>query len=369
MGASAADTATAVPGDDVEFVAVGSKEEGMGKVEGAGGGGGATTKVAVAARVRLPYVRHLRPLHSLDNVFSEEKAGEFVEKVRRAVDVATLGEHAAFVPSLPPPPPPPPAGKEQLQEEGVAAVTKHKQRQEKQEKQLQQQQQQQQQQERQEQQQREQQERHEQLFFVAEPKIDGLTCALLYENGRLVRAATRGDGLRGEDVTQNALALGASVLPHHLLPVPPPTVAAATSSAAAAAAEGVMAAGRVGGVVGVEGGGSAGVPPRLEVRGEVYMPDEAFERLNKERVEEGLPAFASARNAAAGSLRQLDADVSRRRGLRFFAYGAAVAAAGEGGVESEEARGGGGAGGLGASADALATVFGTQVIFRPFKSM
>lgn len=76
------------------------------------------------------------------------------------------------------------------------------------------------------------------------------------------------------------------------------------------------------------------------------MPEEAFHKLNKEREAEGLPPFASARNAAAGSLRQLDADVSRERGIRFFAYGAAIASDGGG-------KGGGG--------DSLAEIFGTQV--------
>ncbi|CAN0410760.1 unnamed protein product, partial [Laminaria digitata] len=317
--------------------------EGGGEVEG-GGEGGVASKLP--ARVRLPFVRHLRPLHSLDNVFSEEKAEEFVDKVRRAVDVATLGEQggAGFVPS---PPTPPQLQQAQQQEQHLQ-----------QQKQLQQRQQEQQQQQQQE------------LFFVAEPKIDGLTCALLYEHGRLVRAATRGDGQKGEDVTQNALALGSSFLPHHLSPPPRPTAAAAALSSAAAAAAATQGVGMVeaaGGTV-KAGGGVVEVPARLEVRGEVYMPDEAFERLNAEREAEGLPAFASARNAAAGSLRQLDADVSRRRGLRFFAYGAAVAGvaegAGEGGVEA-------GAGGLGGSADSLATVFGTQasLIFHSKESL
>lgn len=175
-------------------------------------------------------------------------------------------------------------------------------------------------------------------LFVAEPKIDGLTCALLYENGRLVRAATRGDGTRGEDVTQNALALGETVVPH-LLRHPGAETPAEASPLPSAAVVAVAAA-------------EVKIPARFEVRGEIYMSDEAFERLNVEREGEGFPAFVSARNAAAGSLRQLDADVSRGRGLRFFAYGAAV---GDGSGDGD------GSGELEARAESLADVFGTQV--------
>lgn len=108
---------------------------------------------------------------------------------------------------------------------------------------------------------------------------------------------------------------------------------------------------------------------RFEVRGEVFMPDEAFESLNEEREAAGLPPFASARNAAAGSLRQLDPDVTRRRGLRFFAYGAAVAAASSGNGGRGSAAGGGGTeggpgtGGEGGSMScgSLAAAFGNQV--------
>lgn len=299
---------------------------------------------ATPRAARLPVVRHLRPLGSLDNVFDAEKAREFVDRVRRAADVATLGEGGGAE-SSPPEARGEARGAPSGSSEGRAEA-----------------------------------ETQQRLFFVAEPKIDGLTCALLYEDGRLVRAATRGDGARGEDVTANALALGEAVIPHRLPlspPLPPTPAAAAAAAASASELEvenrtGTDAAAGRGSIPAVPGG-------RLEVRGEVFMPDEAFERLNEERATEGLPAFASARNAAAGSLRQLDADVTRRRGLRFFAYGAAVAAAaappsssGEEAAERREgtaaaaagvepAVGSSGAAGGAVPCSSLADVFGTQV--------
>ncbi len=119
--------------------------------------------------------------------------------------------------------------------------------------------------------------------YVMEPKIDGLACSLIYENGVLVRAATRGDGVVGENVTANVRTIRSIPL---TLKVP-------------------------------EG---EAVPELLDVRGEVYMPRRAFMRLNEERAERGESEFANPRNAAAGSLRQLDPQVTASRSLSFFAY-------------------------------------------------
>lgn len=119
--------------------------------------------------------------------------------------------------------------------------------------------------------------------YVMEPKIDGLACSLIYENGKLVRAATRGDGVVGENVTANVRTIRSIPL---TLKVPD---------------------------------GEA-VPELLDVRGEVYMPRQAFMRLNEQRAERGESEFANPRNAAAGSLRQLDPQVTASRSLSFFAY-------------------------------------------------
>jgi DNA ligase (NAD+) len=118
------------------------------------------------------------------------------------------------------------------------------------------------------------------IEYVAEPKLDGLAIELIYANGRLSRALTRGDGKTGEDVTQQVQTIGA--IPLNL---------------------------------------RADAPAILEVRGEVFMDKAGFRSLNKIREEQGEPLFANPRNAAAGSLRQLNPQVTATRPLRFFAYG------------------------------------------------
>jgi len=167
---------------------------------------------AVGAAVSSGFgkVTHLKPMLSLDNLFADGEVEEFVDRVRRFLNLK--------------------AGEE-------VAVT-------------------------------------------AEPKIDGLSCSLLYENGELVRAATRGDGAVGEDVTANIRTLGD--VPARLK--------------------------------------GNNVPARIEVRGEVYMSHADFAELNRRESEAERKTFANPRNAAAGSLRQLDPEVTKSRPLRFFAY-------------------------------------------------
>ena len=119
-----------------------------------------------------------------------------------------------------------------------------------------------------------------QFDLVCEPKIDGLAVALTYVDGLLLTGATRGDGYRGEGITQNLKTIRS-------IPLSVPKNA----------------------------------PPRFEVRGEVYLPKDGFKKLNEERAEEGLPLFANPRNAAAGSVRQLDSSITARRPLDIFIYG------------------------------------------------
>ena len=122
----------------------------------------------------------------------------------------------------------------------------------------------------------------EKIPLTIEPKIDGVAIALLYKNGHLVRAATRGDGSTGDDVTRNIKTI-------HSIPQ-------------------IL---------------KGAVPELIELRGEVYLPKKTFAQLNEERDEEGLPAFANPRNAAAGSLKQLDPAIVAQRKLSavFYGYG------------------------------------------------
>lgn len=142
------------------------------------------------------------------------------------------------------------------------------------------------------------------LSFHVMPKFDGLAVELIYERGRLTLAATRGDGVTGENVTPNVLTIEGIVpeLNTGSAPFYPPgkrpdNLFVFTSDFPA--------------------------PERLTVRGEVYLEKEDFLRLNNRREEEGLPVFANPRNAAAGGLRQLDPEVTKARKLKFFAYGLA----------------------------------------------
>lgn len=167
------------------------------------------TRVGAKPSEKFAKVKHVVPMLSLANTFSDDDVTEFVERVRRFLDW--------------------PSAKE--------------------------------------------------LAFTAEPKIDGLSCSLRFTNGELQIAATRGDGEEGEDVTQNVRVIRS--IPHHL---------------------------------------KGDVPRILEVRGEVYMGKSDFAALNERQEKDGKPLFANPRNAAAGSLRQLDPAMTASRPLKFFAY-------------------------------------------------
>jgi DNA ligase (NAD+) len=127
----------------------------------------------------------------------------------------------------------------------------------------------------------------EEIDLILEPKVDGVAISLLYENGRLQYAATRGDGRVGDDVTNNVLTIRG--IPRHL----------------------------------------KGAPVVLEIRGEVYMTRDGFKKLNEERAAAGLPEFANPRNSAAGSLKQLDAASVRKRPLGLILHGMGAVSGGE----------------------------------------
>ena len=180
-------------------------------------------------------VEHLQPMLSLDNAYDEEDLRAFDERVRKGLEWDESGRRTAA--------------------EGGPA-------------------------------------------YVAELKIDGLSIALTYENGRLVRGATRGDGIRGEEVTQNVRTVRAIPLS-------------------------------------LKGGPSG----RIEIRGEVYLPKKNFERINEEQQAAGEPLYANPRNTAAGTMRNLDPAMVAKRGLSAWMYQlAGEAEAGE--AEAGEAEAG-----------------------------
>ena len=124
----------------------------------------------------------------------------------------------------------------------------------------------------------------EEVEYICEPKLDGIAVSLLYEKGILIRGATRGDGSTGEDITQNIRTI--------------PSIPLRLSG--------------------------SGWPSKLEVRGEIYMPKAGFQQLNKRAEAKGEKVFANPRNAAAGSLRQLDSKVTASRPLTMFCYGVGI---------------------------------------------
>lgn len=123
----------------------------------------------------------------------------------------------------------------------------------------------------------------EAIEYVAEPKIDGVAVELVYDDGRFAVGSTRGDGVNGEDITQNLKTIRSVPLALR--------------------------------------GDKREPPRRLEVRGEVFLPRKAFQQMNREREEEGQPVFANPRNAAAGSLKQLDSTITAKRPLDIFCHG------------------------------------------------
>jgi DNA ligase (NAD+) len=170
-----------------------------------------TRRVGAAPAGKFKKVRHAVPMLSLGNAFTEEDVADFVDRIRRFLNLK----------------------------------------------------------------------QGEKVEFTAEPKIDGLSCTLRYEKGRLAVAATRGDGAEGEDVTANVRTI--REVPHELK--------------------------------------GRDVPDVFEVRGEVYMRREDFLALNKRQEKEGKQLYVNPRNTAAGSLRQLDPKITASRPLRFFGYG------------------------------------------------
>ena len=185
-----------------------------------------TQRVGGRAVEGFATVEHSVPMLSLDNAYNEAELRAFDERVRKGAGVA----NGAFPPGAP--------GHSETAAVPVVSVA-----------------------------------------YVAELKIDGLSIALTYDDGRLSRAATRGDGSRGEDVTANIRTIRA--IPLTLRKAP---------------------------------------RGRIEVRGEVFLPRESFERINREREEGGEPLFANPRNVAAGTVRQLDPAMVARRGLSAFTY-------------------------------------------------
>ena len=172
-----------------------------------------TQRVAPTPTTAFAKVRHVRPMLSLDNAFTDEELQAFFDRVRRGLERETDLKPDA------------------------------------------------------------------EIAFACEPKIDGLTISLRYEDGAFVVGATRGDGTTGEDVTANLRTV--KDIPHKL---------------------------------------KGRVPKAFDVRGEIYMERKAFQQMNERQEAAGEKAFANPRNAAAGSLRQLDPEITATRPLRFFAY-------------------------------------------------
>ncbi|HXG67261.1 MAG TPA: NAD-dependent DNA ligase LigA [Blastocatellia bacterium] len=148
------------------------------------------------------------------------------------------------------------------------------------------------------------------IEYVTELKIDGISISVIYENGRLVRGVTRGDGRVGDDVTQNVRTIRSvplSIRPEVLQPVAEEKPAASRKKKPASQAS-------------LFAEDAPTMPQEIEVRGEVFLPNEAFRRMNEEQAEKGLPLFANPRNATSGTMKSLDPRVAAERRLDLFCY-------------------------------------------------
>jgi len=201
-------------------------------------------RVAGKPLPKFSKVKHLAPMLSLNDVFSKEELGDWEKRIKKLL------------------PPSPLQGEGQGERSQVQRLSASSPR---------------------------------QSAYFCEIKYDGLAVSLIYEKGKFVRGATRGDGFIGEDITENLKMIGNLPL---VLNSPPPSLPLSK---------------------GEEKGGGL-VPHLLEVRGECVMSKAVLERLNKKNEREGKPLFANTRNAAAGSLRQLDPRIAKERHLDFFAY-------------------------------------------------
>ncbi|HST21814.1 MAG TPA: NAD-dependent DNA ligase LigA [Blastocatellia bacterium] len=157
----------------------------------------------------------------------------------------------------------------------------------------------------------------EQVEYVAELKIDGLSISAIYEGGALARGVTRGDGVTGEDVTQNVRtirSLPLRIRPEAFQEKTGKTGKRKGSAGSKSAAQASLFS------AASDAQTAIALPQELEVRGEVYLPNEEFRRINTERIEAGLPLFANPRNAASGTMKSLDARVAAERKLDIFCY-------------------------------------------------
>jgi len=206
-----------------------------------------TQRVGGSVQTALKSVRHAVPMMSIDNTYDEQSIREFDERVRKGLG---LDKRA----SKPDVPDEDPGALFSGLTKSSADSAKSK-------------------------------PATSQVHYVLEPKIDGASISLRYENGKLVLAATRGDGKAGDDITENARTIKSIPL--------------------------VLKADK----------GTAAVPAILEVRGEIYMDNDDFQRVNKELVEAGEEPYANPRNLTAGTLRRLDPKIVAKRRLRFLAHG------------------------------------------------